>query len=169
MKNVSSSSTYTNRQTAQNTDHRQIYIDGNTVRRLEEAPEVIPRQSRRVIETERKSLRRKSRQQYIQSLMYVAFITGMIVVMGCILIGYVNLQADITKRRNHISSLEKELNTMRLANDEEYMRIISDVNLEEIKRVAIQELGMKYADDGQVITYSGEGSDYVRQYGSIPD
>ena len=46
---------------------------------------------------------------------------------------------------------------------------MSSVDLEEIKRIAISELGMKYAKEGQVITYSGEGSDYVRQYDDIPD
>lgn len=168
MKNVGSSSTYTNRQTQRNTNVRQIYIDGNTVRKLEEIPEVIPRPPRRPVESER-TIRRRKKKVSLQSLVYVAFIAVAIAVVGCVLIGYVNLQADITNRMNHISSLERELNSMRLANDEEYMRIMSDVNLEEIKRVAIQELGMKYANEGQVVTYSGEGSDYVRQYGSIPD
>ena len=41
-------------------------------------------------------------------------------------------------------------------------------HLEEIKKIAINELGMKYAKEGQVIIYSGEGSDYVRQYKAIP-
>ena len=54
-------------------------------------------------------------------------------------------------------------------NDETYTKIMSEVDLEEIKRIAIGELGMKYAKDGQVITYTGEGSDYVRQYSDIPD
>lgn len=168
MKNVGSSSAYTNRQTPGSTNSRQIYIDGNTVRKLEEIPEVTPRQPRRPVETER-TIRRRKKKVSLQSMIYVAFIAVSIVVVGGVLIGYVNLQADITNRMNHISSLESELNSMRLANDEEYMRIMSDVDLEEIKRVAIQELGMKYASEGQVITYTGEGSDYVRQYGNIPD
>ena len=58
---------------------------------------------------------------------------------------------------------------MKLENDETYTKIMSSVDLEEIKRIAINELGMKYAKEGQVITYSGEGSDYVRQYDDIPD
>ena len=50
-----------------------------------------------------------------------------------------------------------------------FSRFQSNVDLDEIKRIAIGELGMKYAKEGQVITYSGEGSDYVRQYGDIPE
>ncbi len=48
-------------------------------------------------------------------------------------------------------------------------RINSNVNLEEVRRVAIQELGMCYAAEGQIITFNGEGSDYVRQMGELPD
>ena len=42
-------------------------------------------------------------------------------------------------------------------------------DLEEVKRIAIQELGMYYAQEGQIISFNGEGSDYVRQTGDIPD
>ena len=58
---------------------------------------------------------------------------------------------------------------MKLDNDETYSRISSNVNLEEVRRIAIQELGMQYADEGQIIIFDGEDSDYVRQTGEIPD
>ena len=58
---------------------------------------------------------------------------------------------------------------LKLENDENYSRIDSSINLEEVKRIAIQELGMRYAEEGQIVTFSGEGSDYVRQTGEIPD
>jgi len=37
-----------------------------------------------------------------------------------------------------------------------------------VKRVAIQELGMKYAEEGQIVTVTGGGSDYMRQVADIP-
>ena len=36
--------------------------------------------------------------------------------------------------------------------------------MEEVKRVAMEELGMTYAKDGQVIVFQSEESDFVRQY-----
>ena len=39
--------------------------------------------------------------------------------------------------------------------------------MEEIKRVAIEELGMTYAREGQVVVIESEGSDYVRQLKSL--
>ena len=51
----------------------------------------------------------------------------------------------------------------KMANDEEYSRITSNINLEEIKRIAIGELGMTYATEGQVIPYESNSNDYMRQ------
>ena len=67
-----------------------------------------------------------------------------------------------------MESMENELNNLRLTNDEELERIESSVNLEEIKQIAVEELGMTYAKAGQVVTISDEGSDYVRQLKELP-
>ncbi len=82
---------------------------------------------------------------------------------------YLMLQAQITDSVKTISRMERTLNEMKLDNDENYSRITSNVNLEEVRTVAIQELGMQYAEEGQIISFNGEGSDYVRQTGKIPD
>ena len=82
---------------------------------------------------------------------------------------YLTLQAQITNSVKTISRMERTLNEMKLDNDENYSRITSNVNLEEVRTVAIQELGMQYAEEGQIISFNGEGSDYVRQTGKIPD
>lgn len=104
--------------------------------------------------------------------MNIATVLSMAVAMvaaAFILTWYLTLQSDITNSIKHISALESQLNEMKLDNDENYSRITSNVDLEEVKRVAIQELGMQYAKEGQIITFSGEGSDYVRQTGDIPE
>ena len=36
-------------------------------------------------------------------------------------------------------------------------------DLEEIKRVAFQELGMTYPKEGQIVTYEASSYDYVRR------
>lgn len=40
--------------------------------------------------------------------------------------------------------------------------------MEEIKKVAIQELGMQYAGEGQVVSFASENNDYVKQMADIP-
>ena len=64
--------------------------------------------------------------------------------------------------------MESELNDLRLKNNEEYSRAVSNVDLEEVKRIAIEELGMKYAEEGQVINVESAKDDYVRQYTEMP-
>ena len=43
------------------------------------------------------------------------------------------------------------------------IRIESAIDLEEIKRVAIAELGMTYPKEGQIVTYGSVDYDYVRK------
>jgi len=96
------------------------------------------------------------------------FLTVSISIFALTLMYYVSLTSQITGLSKEISGLQTSLNELKLDNDENYSRITSDVNLEDIRRVAIQELGMQYADEGQIIMFNGEDSDYVRQIGKIP-
>ena len=48
-------------------------------------------------------------------------------------------------------------------------QILLEVDLEKIRDIAINELGMVYAQEDQVVLYDSEGSDYVRQYADIPE
>ena len=97
------------------------------------------------------------------NLGYVVFLMGALCACAFILVNYIQLQAELTNKVRNIALLESELNTKKLANDEEYSRITSSVDLEEIKRIAIGELGMTYAKEGQIITYTTEGNDYMRK------
>ena len=141
-----------------------VYVQGNTARRLE----VLPQEEqpiRRVSE----QIRRNRARAHRMNVGYVAFMVAALVAVGVILTMYISLQSDITNSIKHIASQEKTLNNLKLDNDENYSRITSSVNLDEVKRIAIQELGMGYAQEGQIITFNGESSDYVRQTGEIPD
>ena len=99
---------------------------------------------------------------------YIAVMAAALIAVCVVLMSYIKMQSDITNHITNISKLESQLNEMKLANDETYTKIMSSVDLEEIKRIAVNELGMKYAEEGQVIQYTGEGNDYVRQYSDIP-
>ena len=99
---------------------------------------------------------------------YVLFLCVALLAVGIILVNYIGLQSDITNSVKQISTLESQLNDLKLANDEEYSRITSSIDLEEIKRIAIQELGMQYAEEGQIVSFASENSDYVKQMADIP-
>lgn len=144
---------------ARGADGRTGYVYGNVayqpdVRRLpKEAP-------RRHAEPAVRKNRDRARHM---SAGYVLFLAAAMCVCALILVNYVQLQAKLTNVTRSVADKESELNSLRNANDEAYNRIVRSVNLEDVKRVAICELGMTYAQEGQVIFYTKEESDYMRQ------
>ena len=100
---------------------------------------------------------------------YMLFLSLAAAFSVLILVQYISLRSEIQGDSKRISVLESRLNTMRQDNDEAYSRAGGNLDLDEIKRIAIQEYGMTYAGEGQIITYSdGGGDDYVRQLLPIP-
>lgn len=147
-----------------------VYVHGNTApkRQPREGIYELPRRQAKGRPAGKNVQRNRDKALYM-NIGYVLFLAAAVVAATLILTSYLTLQADITSSIKNISKMESTLNEMRLTNDENYDRIISSVDLNEVKRIAIQELGMGYAKEGQIITFHGEGSDYVRQTGEIPD
>ena len=142
----------------------QYYVQGNAVRKLDVTRGTEGQPVKKVSHTARKNRERAKH----MSAGYVLFLCIAMVVTGIILTNYIGLQSDITNSVKHISALEKQLNDLKLANAEEYSRITSSVNLEEIRRIAIQELGMQYAEEGQIVPFTSQNNDYVKQMADIP-
>ncbi len=138
------------------------YIRGNTVRKTKE-----PARRQGNLHVHEPQEHRKRRHH--MSLGYLVFLSLAMVLMVGTLAWYISLQSQITNSVKHIAQLESQLNTLKQDNDEAYNRANGNVDLDEVKRIAIQEYGMTYADEGQIVTYSdGGGNDYVRQVAPIP-
>jgi len=148
-------------------NRRTSYVYGNTVtkeeikRSLTEAPSYAPL---KVSEGEQRRQKKMS-----MSFLYVLFLTAAIGVMGYCLISYLKLQSDITNLVDDISVYEQTLNNLTLANDDEYSKMINAIDYDSIRKVAIEELGMVYASQDQIVTYTRENSDYVRQLKDLPN
>ncbi len=84
-------------------------------------------------------------------------------------VNYLQLQAETTSRIKNIAALELQLEELKKENNDNYTRIMTSVDLDYIKDVAINELGMVYATEDQVILYENKTRDYVRQNGEIPE
>ena len=146
------------------TERNTEYIYDNTVRKQDVRRQIEDAPKKKLSHSARKN-REKA---HHMNLGYVLFLSTALLMTGFVLIGYIRLQSDITSSIKNISRLESQLNNLKLENDEEYSRVQSAIDLEEIKRIAIEELGMTYAEEGQVVEYSAEGSDYVRQVSELP-
>ncbi len=150
--------------TYRNAQTNGAYMYGNTAvkpeyRREYEVPEKQYEQPQRR-EVRKTAVRTREK---AMTLGNVIFLVMGLAVTAAVLLGYVYLNAEMTTLRQTIAAQEKQLNDMRVENTETKSRIDGAVDLEEIKRVAILELGMTYPEEGQVISYEGAAYDYVRK------
>ena len=165
-----------NRTVNHNNRNRAAYqVDGNTVRRMEAMPdyrkERRDRQEREREEELRKRRRAAARNQakaLRMSKSYVVFLTMAVTVFGVFCGAYIKLQSDVTARMKAIASLESQVTDLKADNDEAYKRINTAVDLDAIKEKAIDELGMFYATQDQIVYYSVDKTDYMNQYNEIP-
>lgn len=140
------------------------YVDGNTVRKMQAAPRRTT-QNR----TSASSATRKNREKAMQmNMSYVVFLTVAAVVTVMVCINYLKLQSQNTSYQKTVTAMDTQLSELKLANDSEYNRVISSVDLEKLKNVAMNELGMVYASENQIRTYNSTENDYVKQYQDIP-
>lgn len=149
-----------------NSQKYHTYIEGNTVRRLDAVQQL--HQTRKIPELSHSTRKNRDKALYM-NLGYVVFLIAALASASVILINYIKIQSELTITIRNIANLESQLNDLKLSNDEDYSRAASSVDLEEIRRVAIGELGMRYAKEGQIINVQGEGSDYVRQMAEIEE
>lgn len=149
------------------------YVDGNTVRKPQTRP--VPNRQRK--ERQERSGQRKvtstrtrrNRARALQmNLGYVAFLTAASLATLFVCVNYLKLQAQNTTYRNKVASIESQLADLKLENDTEYENALTSVDMERIRDIAINKLGMVYAGEEQVKTYSSQNGDYVRQYEDVP-
>lgn len=156
--------------------NRKYYVNGNAVRKLE--PEPIPgggRQTQRDLEeirrrkNRRNAARRNRQRAMYMSRGYVAFLTFCVFLSALAAVGYIYIQSRMSHRVRSISALESQITDLKADNDERYKNITTSVDLEEIKRIAIEELGMDYATEDQIIYYTVDKNNFMDQYQDIPE
>ena len=142
-----------------NSTERSTYVYGNTVRKLD-VQRQLEEPQRRTLSPEVQVNRARAKHM---NLGYVLFLVAALAAAGVILISYIRVQAEITTVTEHIAKQEKVLNNLKISNDEMLTSIESRLDREEVKRVAIGELGMTYPKEGQIITYESVDYDYARR------
>ena len=140
----------------------QYTVEGNTLR--ETTAQVQP-----VLKKQPSRNTQANRERAAQmNIGYVAFLTAAAVLTVMICVNYLRLQARYTSLQKTTTALETTLGSLKLANDAEYNRVISGVNLEDVKEYAMNRLGMVYASEDQIVTYVPAEQDYVKQFKDIP-
>lgn len=151
--------------------HSGMYIYGNTVRQAEALPkrrewEAQPRPEKR--KKVSRQVQRNRRYALRMNPAYVAFLTIAAILALAACVWYLQVRAELTSRSENITSLQQQLADAREENTTRYNAVIDSVNLEDVRNKAINEMGMVYADQSQIITYQNPVNDYVKQYQNIP-
>jgi cell division protein FtsL len=123
----------------------------------------LRREQRARREEEMRLEEEERRREAAASRASVAAVAVMLVFLTVSIIGYVRLMSQVTVSQNHISDLTTQIEDLKTKNDQRLEEINSSISLAEIKEIAIGELGMKYADSSQIVTYNSQSDDYVHQ------
>jgi len=153
---------------ASRNNQRRYYIEGNTARQLNTAPQRIERTERREERRVNERVDRNSKRARAFDLKYTVCLMVATVVLFCSCVSMLTIQSDITEQRRQIAMLESTLNELTDTNNETSKRLESSVDLPKIYEVATTELGMVYPKTGQVVSYEASNPDYVKQFKDVP-
>lgn len=151
------------------------YVNGSTVRQIGAQPVRRERIDRRQEEINRQKKRRqnaarRNRERALHmSKSYVAFLTVCVAIVALSAVSLIQIQSQVTQRMENIAALQSQITDMKADNDARYKEIVTSVDLEYIKDVAINELGMQYASEDQIVYFSVENNNFMDQYSDIPE
>lgn len=141
------------------------YVQGNVVRK---EYVTVPKQEQQPKEVSQRVRSNRSKALHMNKG-YVLFLAVAAIVTLFACVQYLQLQSEITNRSKMITSLQRELADAKESNTTKYNAIMNSMNLEEIRDIAMNELGMVYASDDQIVTYQSPTSNAMMQYEGIPE
>ena len=155
-------------QTRYNTNQNITYMYGSAAPKAAPAPQRTPVKRESVNPQIHKKARVQSKAVPVNKPLFVLTLAAFALI-GAMMIRYISLNSEISVLTSGIASLESRLNTLQAENDEYRSRILSSVDLEKVREIAIMDLGMVYASEDQIITYDSQVDDYVEQSRVIKD
>ena len=143
------------------------YVYGTSARKV--AVQVQPERPAEQTKELSKQVRQNRSRALHMNRGYVVFlaIAAFVTLVACT--QYLQLQSEITDRSERITALQQELADRKEANTTKYNAVVNSINLEEVRERAMNDLGMVYAQEEQVITYKNPANVSVRQYADIPE
>ena len=147
-------------------EHMNVYVFGNTARRLDTMPDFNQHEGRR-INREPIAVERPATKQKIDvfSVLLIMITFAAVMITGII---YLNLNFQSTYLSKSVVKLEREVAEMKKDNAVAAEQLEDGVNLKQIYKRATKELGMKPMKKSMIFTYTRKNSSEIRQYGEIP-
>ncbi len=156
------------------------YVDGNTVRRVKY--EAAPAYDEPAKKPERKQNKNKVHKQNANtenkvtyrekskcmSGLYAFVLAVAAIVTLTLCVQYLKIQTEITDKSKYISSLKKDITTMTSQNDSMDYSINSYIDVNNVYKVATEELGMIMASEDNVKVYESTEQEFMMQVSDIP-
>ncbi|MCR5397592.1 MAG: hypothetical protein K6E64_09035 [Lachnospiraceae bacterium] len=157
---------YSNGNAALNQEYYGYQVEGNTVSVGDILPDRDAR--RRELEEEKRRKQKSRARQNARALKRSRVTAGMVIMavlfFGAFFIGYVNLQTSIRAHMGNIATLKEDISDLKASNSAAQSRISTATDINEIKNKALNEYGMVYANEGQIVYYDIEDEDYMSRY-----
>jgi cell division protein FtsL len=100
---------------------------------------------------------------------YTVFVTAAVLIMILACIAVLYMESRISLQQANINELETQLEVIEEENAAYRLSLENMYTLDEIYYVATNELGMVYAEKGQIVYYESADEDYVKQYQDVPE
>ena len=107
--------------------------------------------------------RRAIREDRRHMLWWVCVMT--LTAMGCTI--FLKLNFQVQQQTYRVAVLQKEIDALRLTNEDAQKRLEDTVDLFSVQKKA-EALGMRYPKEENVVYYSVDETDYMFQTGEIP-
>lgn len=147
-------------------------VQGNNVLQLEPVHKEVKKKKKKphlhIVEQKKPKRNLYNRAQVMQNrvTLAVTMIALVAVCMSCI--RYLELQADVSGMADTIGKLEAQYVDLKTENDLTEVIVNSTIDYNNVIDVAMNELGMVYAGEDQVIEYDSTKMEVVKQLGDIP-
>lgn len=145
------------------------YVSGNAVRKINVQPE---RETRTYVDNKRVKISRntfKNREKELRmSAPYVILLAGCLFAIAFMCIQYLKIYDGITTAKKNIASTEIALQELKSQNDSLDYTINSFVDVENISKIATEQLGMVRASQSQISFYKSSESEYMKQFNNVP-
>lgn len=155
------------------------YVAGSTVRKLDVEPDYdYDRNARpqpRITNPQRREQThvnpRPAKHPHVgRGIDFISMLILLTAMAATLFVCFDYLQAEHKARQlgKQIVSLESDLKTLTDKNDNMEIAINQPVDLDEIYRIAVGELGMVHPNNNTIIEYESNEVGYTRQYEDIP-
>ncbi len=148
------------------------YVQGNNVLQLEpEYKEKVKKPKKPKLHIVKPRKRKKdvyTKAQVARNKMALTITMAALILVSFSLIRYLELQAQVAGRADTISVLEEQYVVLKTQNDLKEAELNSNIDYDKILSIAVNELGMVYANKDQVVVYNSEKMEVVKQLENIP-